>query len=217
MTSLPTPCVCLITDRRVAGSSEALVRAVDLALAGGIDVVQLREKGLSTTGLTSLARRLRDITAGRALLIVNGSLEVALAVEADGVHLPEDAMSIAQAQRPPSLLIGRSMHSVNGAVAAVRDGTDYVQAGAVFATESHPGAASAGLSLIESMTAAVSMPVVGVGGVTHANTGAVIAAGAGGVAVIRAVLAAPDPRAAAQALRQAVDAAWAQRAVQAIR
>ena len=217
MTTLPTPCVCLITDRHVAGGIEALVRSVDLALAGGIDVVQVREKDLSTTGLTSLARRLRDITAGRALLIVNGSLEVALAVEADSVHLPEDAMPVAQAQRPPSLLVGRSTHGVYGAVAAARAGADYVQAGAVFATESHPGAASAGLGLIESTAAAVSVPVIGVGGVTHANAGAVIAAGAGGVAVIRAVLAAPDPRVAAQALRQAVDAAWAHRAVEAIR
>ncbi len=218
MTTLPSPFVCLVTDRHVAGGIEALVRIVDAAIEGGINVVQVREKDLPDAEMTSLAQRLRDIIAGRALLIVNSSVAVALAVQADGVHLPEQAMDATNARREAkALLVGRSTHDIGGTIAAARAGADYVQVGSVFATESHPGEPGAGLGLIESTATAVNIPVIGVGGINAANAGSVIAAGAAGVAVIRGVLAAPDPRAAARALCEAIEVAWARRAAEALR
>jgi len=194
----------LVTDRTLCPD---LVTAVDAALSGGVDVLQLREKDLPDSDLLRLARQLRQVSAGRALFLVNGSLDVALAVGADGVHLPQAAPLI---ERPrPDFLLGRSVHSRDEALAAAAERLDYLVAGPVYATRSHPGAAPAGLRLIEAIVPAVSLPVLAIGGVTAANVGEVVAAGASGGAVISAVLASPDPAAAARELRRALDAAWA--------
>src|SRR3990172_8749667 len=89
--SFPLPTLMLVTDRTLCGGVDALVRAVEAAVAGGVNAVQLREKDLSPAELLPLARRLREVTGGRALLLVNGPPEVALACDADGVHLPPHA------------------------------------------------------------------------------------------------------------------------------
>jgi len=194
----------LVTDRTLC---PGLVGAVDSALSGGVDVLQLREKDLPDGELLPLARRLRQVSAGRALFLVNGSLDVALAVGADGVHLPQAAGLI---ERPrPDFLLGRSVHSLDEALAAEAEGLDYLIAGPVYAASSHPGAAPAGPRLIETIVPAVSLPVLAIGGVSAGNVGEVVAAGTSGAAVISAVLASPDPAAAASGLRQALDAAWA--------
>ena len=210
---LPAPCLMLVTDRTLYPD---LVGAVDGALSGGVDVLQLRDKSLPAptrsgdlpdADLLRLARQLRQVSAGRALLVINGSLDVALAVGADGVHLPQAAPLI---ERPrPDFLLGRSVHSLDEALAAEAEGLDYLIAGPVFATRSHPAAAPAGPSLIEAAARAVALPVLAIGGVSADNVGEVVAAGASGVAVISAVLASADPEAAARQLRRALDAAWA--------
>jgi thiamine-phosphate pyrophosphorylase len=137
---------------------------------------------------------------------VNGPLEVAVAVGADGVHLPEDAPMPARLRR--GFLVGRSVHSAEAARRAEAAGADYLVAGPVFETRSHPGVQPAGLALIEEIAGAVRLPVLAIGGVTAGRVEEVVRAGASGVAVISAVLAQPDPRAAAEALRRALDAAW---------
>ncbi len=203
------PILMLVTDRALCGGADGLVAAVEAAVAGGVDAVQLREKSLPPDDLLALARRLRTVTRDRALLLVNGPLDVALAAEADGVHLPEAAPSV---QRPqPGFLVGRSIHSMDAARRAAAEGVDYLVAGPVYPTRSHPGAEPAGLGLIGEVCEAVHVPVLAIGGVTAERVPAVLRAGPDviGVAVISAVLAARDPAAAAAELREALVAAWA--------
>jgi thiamine-phosphate pyrophosphorylase len=196
----------LVTDRSRCGGADGLVAAVEAAVEGGADAVQLREKDLPFSDLLPLARRLRQATLGRALLLVNGSVEVALAAAADGVHLPEDAPS---APRPrEGFLVGRSVHSVDAAIRAEAEGADYLIAGPVYETRSHPGVVPAGLRLIRDVAATVRTPVLAIGGVTAGRVEEVVRAGASGVAVISAVLAQPDSRSAANELRHALDKAW---------
>ncbi len=197
----------LVTDRALCGGPDALMAAVGAALAGGIDAVQLRERDMPRDDLLLLARRVRDVTAGRALLLVNGPLEVAQAGGADGVHLPEAAPPL---ERPrPVFLVGRSVHSREAALRAETGGVDYLIAGPVYATRSHPAAVPAGLRLIEAVSGAVRLPVLAIGGVTAERVEDVVRAGASGIAVISAILAAPSPAASAGDLRRALDAAWA--------
>lgn len=202
---LPIPCLTLITDRRLCRSL-SLAEAVARAVAGGVNVVQLREKDLAAAQLVPLADRLRAITQGKALLIVNGRLDVALLCAADGVHLPEAGPSVAASRRLAGdvFIIGRSVHSVAEAVKAEDEGADYVQVGAIFPTRSHPGLRPAGPALLKSVAARVTIPIVAVGGIAAENVGQVMQAGARGVAVISAILDSPSPAAAARRLAEAM-------------
>ena len=203
---LPVPCLMLITDRRIAGSAGALVDAVAEAVEGGVTAVQLREKDLPPEELLPLARLLRAVTRNQAAFILNGPLEVALAAEADGVHLPENAVMVERPQRP--FLIGRSVHSLEAAERARAERSDYLIAGPIFETASHPDATPAGLGLIASIAGAVAVPVLAVGGITDRRVRDVVRAGASGVAVISSILSAQSPGRAAQALRTELDEAW---------
>jgi len=202
---LPIPCLTLITDRRLC-QRLSLAEAVARAVAGGVNVVQLREKDMAAAELVPLADRLRAITRGKALLIVNGCLDVALLCAADGVHLPEAGPSVAASRRlaGDGFIIGRSVHSVEEAVKAEEEGADYVQVGAVFPTRSHPGLPPAGPALLKSVAATVAIPILAVGGITAENVGQVMRAGARGVAVISAILDSPSPAAAARRLAEAM-------------
>ena len=207
MVKLTVPCLALVTDRSVLGGL-SLEEAVAQAVEGGANLVQLREKGLPAAGLLALAEKLRAVTRGRAIFLVNDRLDVALACAADGVHLPEQGLPVAVARRlaGEGFFIGRSVHSVAEAVRAQEEGADYVQVGTIFASRSHPDQPVAGLGLLEAVAAAVSIPILAVGGVTAANVGEAMAAGASGAAVISAMLAAPSPREAARGLAQAIAA-----------
>jgi len=207
MVGLTLPVLMLITDRQSVRSEDALIRAVDEALAGGVNAVQLREKDLSAAELLPLATRLRDAIAGRAVFVVNGSLEVALAARADGVHLPEAASMVERPERP--FVIGRSVHSREAAERVWAESSDYLIAGPVYETESHPEAKPGGHELIETIAGSVALPVLAVGGITVGRVEGVMRAGASGVAVISAVLGARSPREAARELREAVEAGWA--------
>lgn len=194
----------LVTDRRLAGGEDALVDAVAEAVECGVNAVQLREKDLPEVELLSLARRLREVTAGRALLLVNGPLEVALEAEADGVHLPEHAPAPGGGPEP-HVIVGRSVHSVDAAVGAEKEGAGYLVVGPVFGTASHPEAQAGGLEIIRKVVSATRVPVLGIGGITSKNAADVMRAGASGVAVISAILGADSPGVAARELRGAVD------------
>jgi thiamine-phosphate pyrophosphorylase len=202
---LPIPCLTLITDRRLC-QRLSLEEAVARAVAGGVNVVQLREKDLAAAQLVPLADRLRAITQGKALLIVNGHLDVALLCAADGVHLPERGPSVAATRRlaGDGFIIGRSVHSVEEAVKAQEEGADYVQVGAIFPSRSHAGLPPAGPALLKSVAARVTIPILAVGGITAENVGQVMQAGARGAAVISAILDSPLPAAAARRLAEAM-------------
>ena len=194
---IPLPCLCMVTDRTRSASGD-LVETVSAAVEAGVRMVQLREKDMPAGQLLDLARRLRVVTEGKSLLIVNDRLDVALLSGADGVQLGEEAMSVAEARKliGPNLLIGSSVHSVEGAVAAESNGADFLVLGAIFETTTHPGVETGGLALVEAVTRRVRLPVLGIGGITPANVRSVIDAGASGAAVITAISMSPDPRAA---------------------
>jgi thiamine-phosphate pyrophosphorylase len=196
----------LITDLQLAGGEDALVEVVDESVAGGVNAVQLREKNLSPGELLSLAERLREVSSGRAAFIVNGSLEVALASGAGGVHLPEAAPMIERPERP--FVIGRSVHSREAAERAWAECSDYLIAGPAYETASHPGMDPGGPELIETIVVSVALPVLAVGGITAGRVEEVMRAGASGVAVIGAVLRARSPREAARELRESIDSTW---------
>jgi thiamine-phosphate pyrophosphorylase len=204
---LTVPCLALVTDRRLC-QALSLEEAVAQAIEGGASLVQLREKDLPAADLLALAEKLRVITHGRALFLVNDRLDVALACSAEGVHLPERGLPVAVARRlaGEGFIIGRSVHSVAEAVRAQEEGADYVQVGTIFASRSHPDQSVAGLGLLEAVAAAVSIPILAVGGITSANVGEATGAGASGAAVISAILATPSPREAARDLAQAIAA-----------
>ena len=177
----------------------SLLEVVEQAVAGGVNVVQLRAKQLPAAELLTLARQLRGVCGPDALLLVNDRLDVALLSGADGVHLGENSVPVAAARGllPPSLLVGRSVHSVNAAREAEQDGADYLLVGTLFESPSHPDTPPAGVELLESVVTRVGVPVLGIGGIRAANVDQCWAAGAAGVAVQSAIARAADPRGAA--------------------
>jgi len=197
------PALMLVTDRsRLRG--RVLADVVDAAVVGGVTVVQLRDREATHADLLRDARVLREVTRGRALLLVNSDVEAALASGADGVHVPEHGATVANTRTRAGgrLLVSRAVHSVE----AARAGADLLVAGTVFDTASKPGAATLGVDGLAAICASVSVPVIAIGGIAAGNVASAIEAGARGVAVIGAILDAPDARAAAADLRRALDA-----------
>lgn len=179
---------------------------VAASIDGGADMVQLREKDMPPFELLRLARRLRRITEGKALLIVNDRVDIAMLAGADGVQLGETALDVADVRSlvGPDMLIGRSVHSEVGAVDAECQGADYLVLGTVFETASHPDGRIGGLDLVREVTLAVGIPVLGIGGITADNAPGVMEAGASGIAAITAITMAGDPRVAATDLSEAI-------------
>lgn len=186
------------------GAGRTVVDVVRAALRGGAPAIQLRMKDAPAREMAELARALRAETrAAGALLFVNDRVDVALAAGADGAHVGQDDLPVAAARAlaPPGFLLGVSAETAVLACAAEADGADYVGVGPVYATGSKAGAGDAvGTERIAQVVAAVRIPVVGIGGITIANAPPVVRAGAAGVAVISAVMRAPDPHAAVRAL-----------------
>ena len=210
--ALKGPILCLVTDRRLCPEG-SLVKKVAQAMEGGVNMVQLREKDISGGRLLKLAMELKNALQDEALLFINDRVDVALVCGADGVQLGEDGMN-PSAVRPlvkDELLIGRSIHSVAGALTAQQQGADLLLGGAIFPSSSHPGGPVNGVALLRQLSGRVTIPYIGTGGVNASNAGEVIQAGADGVAVISAIFSSPKPREAAAALRQSIDIAWKSR------
>lgn len=209
--SLPRPLLCLVTDRTL-GDETTMVGRITAAVAGGVDMVQLREKDLPGGLLLELAQEIRRASGDRPLLMINERADVALAVGAAGVQLGEEGLpvSTARAILGPQRLVGRSVHSVEGAVEAAGQGTDLLVVGTMFSTRSHPGAAPIGPVLLRQISRRCNVPMIGIGGITTGNLGEVLKAGACGIAVISSILGAEDPEEAARELKQAMLAEWSE-------
>lgn len=189
-------------------STEAIVEA---AIDGGIDAVQLREKGMSLRQRYELGQRLRELTSEADVdLIVNDRIALAHAIGADGVHLGQDDLPPATAREllGPEAIVGVSVATVSEARLAAISGADYLGVGAVYGTDSKPEAEPAGdgigIQQVADIAASVTIPVVAIGGITPENASGPIQAGASAVAVITAITQATDPEAATTALRDAV-------------
>lgn len=181
-----------------------LPAAVARAIDGGVTCVQLRAKSLPDREQLALARRLRSICSAASVpFLVNDRLDIAILAEADGVHLGVDDVPPPDVRRiaPPGFLIGFSPET-DEQIASVDPGVvDYLGVGPVFGTSTKGDAGPAiGVERFAARCAASPVPVVGIGGITAANASTVRGAGAAGVAVVSAILAANDPAAAAEAL-----------------
>jgi len=132
--------------------------------------------------------------------IVNARSFDHLPAGAGGVHLPEHSISIAEARRQygANILIGRSIHNIDSALQAEIDGANYIVAGTIFASNSHPGETPAGLDFLREVCASVTIPVIAIGGITPQNTPDCLAAGAAGVAVLSPIMRAKDPKRVAE-------------------
>lgn len=190
------------------------------AIAASATLVQLRDKHSSTRDMVEEARKLRAVLEPKGIpLLINDRVDVALAALADGVHIGQDDMAVADARRllGRDAIIGLSVKTVAQAKAAPLDQLDYVAIGGVFATTSKDNtAAPIGISGLREVVQTVRareprFPICAIAGITAGNAADVVAAGADGVAVISALSLGGDPAEAAQALRSAVDGALAQR------
>ena len=195
------PLLCFVTDRRRCLGRD-LEDVVDQAVKHGVGMVQLREKDLPARDLYRLGARVKDAIDGRAKLVVNDRADVALALNADGVQLPEDGIPVPDARRivEPNILVGRSVHSVPGAAQAQLDGADFLIAGTIFPTASHPDRSAQGTGFLRAVCREVSVPVLAIGGVTAQNVREIMEGGCAGAAVISAISEAEDPGSAARAL-----------------
>ncbi len=169
----------------------------------GVRLVQLRMKGLRDADAYALAAQVAtELRRRGALLVVNDRVDLALAVDADGVHVGAEDLPVSVARRlvGPDHIVGASAHDASEATRAVQAGADYLGCGSVFPTHAKDDATVRGLDVVREVRAATIAPIFGIGGVDGSNAGRVIQAGADGVAVVRAIADAPDPAAAAKAL-----------------
>ncbi len=197
----------VVTDPLLKGD-RPLLDVCAAALEGGARALQLRDKEASTRSLLEQARLLLDLCRRKgALFLVNDRVDVALASGAHGVHLGQEDLPLAEARRilGPEKVIGISARTPAEARAALEGGADYVAANLVFPTSTKTDLdGPLGLEGIRALREAVQLPLVAIGGIHEGNAPSVIRAGADGVALVSAVMAAPDPKKAAERILQAV-------------
>jgi thiamine-phosphate pyrophosphorylase len=194
------PILCYVTDRRAlsaAAGNSALIAQIRAAAKAGVDWIQIREKDLSGRELLKLVAEavavVRRIPNSKTRILINDRLDIAVAARADGVHLGESSLPVAAVReyRDRSALgdrftIGASCHSIDAALAAERDGADYIFFGPVFATPSKAAfGPPQGIATLVSICRAVRLPVLAIGGITAENTPECFKAGAAGIAAIR--------------------------------
>jgi thiamine-phosphate pyrophosphorylase len=171
-------------------------RMAEALVSGGIDLLQLRAKNLSPAEIGKLARELHPMTTQHGVpLIINDHPEIAATVRAEGVHLGQDDMSIADARKivGSNCAIGKSTHNLNQAIRAFYEGADYIGFGPLFATPTKPDYPATGLTEIEKVHEAVRIPIFCIGGIKLDNLPKVIEAGARRVVIVSGLLQAEDP------------------------
>jgi len=202
--------LCLVTDRGLS-RGRTTQQIVEAALRGGVTCVQLREKTCSTREFITQALFIKDhLKRHNVPLIINDRVDIALAVNADGVHLGQSDMPIemAKAILKDSMIIGISAESLKNAVQAEKDGADYIGVGPIYATSTKTDTASPfGLEGLREIRRSVKIPLVGISGLNRENAGEVINNGADGVAVVSAIVAADDPEKAARELKKIIEQA----------
>jgi thiamine-phosphate pyrophosphorylase len=198
----------LCTDRGLS-LGRPITETVEAAIAGGVTMVQLREKDAPTGEFYAIARKVQAVTRAHHIpLVINDRLDIALAIGAEGLHIGQSDLPLREAWRlaGDNMFIGVSASTVEEALAAEAEGADYLGVGAIYPTGSKADAGAAiGIGGFAEICAAVRIPVVGIGGINAANTAALMRAGATGIAVISAILSQPDIEAAARTLRAIID------------
>ena len=195
-----------LADRHLYLVCDATFDRVEDALRGGVDILQLRDRTLTDSGLLATARRLAALAHDHgALFFVNDRVDIALLAQADGVHVGQDDLEPRELRRlcGGELLVGRSTHS-REQIDALED-VDYFSAGPVHETPTKPGRASVGHGLISYAAAQARLPWFATGGIDLQTAPAIIAAGATRLVVVRAITEAEQPRLVARQLRQLLD------------
>ncbi|MFH1277176.1 MAG: thiamine phosphate synthase [Candidatus Eisenbacteria bacterium] len=209
MSEIRLPLPLLFIGSRAVSGEERFLDALDGALRGGAAAFLLREKDLGGAPLLRWAAEARRRTrhAG-ALLLVSDRIDVAIAADADGVHLPERSFSPEEARGllPPGRIVGKSVHDREGAIEAERGGADYLLLGPLFRTPGKEHRAL-GPAKAAAIREGLSIPVIAVGGVDSSNAGEAAAAGFDGVASIRAIASAKDPEEGARGILAAFEGA----------
>ena len=184
-----------------------VLEQVEAACRGGADLIQLRSKTLTDSELCRLGLKMREITERqRKLFFVNDRPDIAILVSADGVHLGQDDLPLTEVRtlfKRAGIFarIGKSTHQMDQALAAEKEGADYIGVGPVFATPTKPHYQPAGLEFVKQASLAVSIPVVAIGGIDEKNVDLVLNAGAKRIAVVRALFSSPDVCQAARSLK----------------
>ena len=205
---MPALRLYLVTDQASA-AGRSLIDVVAAAVQGGVSCVQLREKQLNTRDFFAQAMALKACLAPHNIpLVINDRIDVALACGAQGVHLGQSDMPVLQARRllPPEMFIGWSVESMDDVVRSDTLPVDYLGVSPVYATPTKTDTQTPwGLDGLKQVRSATALPLVAIGGIHQDNALAVLSAGADGLAVVSALCAAPDPCAAALALRKIMD------------
>jgi len=200
----------LVTDRGLA-RNRSMLEIVRAAVQGGVTCVQLREKECSTLDFIEQAFTIKDFLKSRGVpLIINDRVDVALAIEADGVHLGQTDMPLEIAKKivGDSMIIGISAESLADALEAEKGGADYLGVSPIYATPTKTDTAPPlGLEGLRAIRAAVNIPLVAIGGINRDNSAAVIQNGGDGLAVVSAIVTADDPVTAAADLKQIINEA----------
>lgn len=202
MKTLPNPILMLVTE-----PSPGLPETVRAAVRGGVNMVQLRDPSADREQLLRRAGLLREMIEPPALLILNRHVEGVVSCRADGVQLPEAHASIREVRQilGEGRWIGCSIHSVERACQVEAEGADYLIAGTIFPSGTHPDIPAQGLEFLEQICRAVQLPVIAIGGITPSNAPDCLRAGARGVAVQSAIMRSADPEQAARTFRKVLE------------
>lgn len=199
--------VYLVLDPDLCGTT-GMVETTRLAVQGGATIVQLRDKRADTASMIATGKALKAVLAGTGVpLIVNDDIEAAIAIGAEGVHVGQSDMAVAEVRRRigPDMILGLSIGTVELAEALDASVVDYVGVGPVFPTSTKPGHPPAiGYQGLKEVTDASSVPVVAIGGLKVQHVGETLETGVDGLAIVSAVCGQPDPRQAAADLVSAV-------------
>lgn len=196
----------VIIDRKSSGGRDLAYLAQE-AISGGADIIQLRDKDTSASEILKVGRVIRDLTHKKKIpFIINDRVDIAVALDADGVHLGQDDLPIeaARSMMGSEKLIGLSTHSLPQALDAEKKGADYIGVGPIFSTPTKPDYRAVGIDLIREIRDKIKIPFVVIGGIDESNIDEVIAAGARRVAVVRAVCGAKDVRGASERLKERI-------------
>lgn len=193
----------LVTDRQLM-SCDSLTEAVEQAILGGCTMIQLREKELSSLEFYNQAVAVKQVTDKYHIpLIINDRIDIAMAVQATGVHIGQHDLPAAAVRKVigENMLLGVSASSIAEAIQAQQDGADYLGVGAMFPTGTKTDADSVSMEELQKIRAAVSLPIVVIGGINKGNAGRFKPMGIDGLAVVSAIIAQPDIKAAAAELK----------------
>ena len=198
----------MVTDRELMSSS-TIEQNVDDACKGGVTLVQLREKNIETHEFIEVAKSVKKITDKHGVaLIINDNVEVALEVDAAGVHVGQDDMPAREVRKMlgASKIVGVSVSNVHEAIKAEQDGADYLGIGAMSFTSTKPDAKVVGIEMVPKILDAIKIPCVVIGGINMQTIPRFVGMGLAGFSVVSAIVAAKDVEGAAYRLKQIIDA-----------